>query len=139
MLIDKIQSNLSYEARVTKQVYTLVKSVLERKVLYFPRLKIFYFKNSSYQLLGELSIRLIGLTELTNSVRKNLQDFQLNTKVVQQSDEDQPSLDQVEILNVSCEKEGESSLNILLKEVLAADAAEETAVIGNESDRVLRY
>jgi len=59
--------------------------------------------------------------------------------VVQQSDEDQPSLDQVEILNVSCEKEGESSLNILLKEVLAADAAEETAVIGNESDRVLRY
>ncbi len=89
---------------------------------------MFYLKDSSYQLLGELSIKLIGSTELTNSVRENLWDFQLNIKVAQQSGEDQPSLDQVEILNVSCEEERKLSLNILLEEVLVADAAEEITV-----------
>ena len=95
-----------------------------------------YLKDGSYQLLGELSIRLISLTELTNSVRKNLWDFQLNDEVAQQSHEDQPSLDLVEILNVFSEDEGESSLNISLEEVLAADAVEETAVIGDKISRV---
>ena len=66
-----------------------------------------YLKDSSYQLLGELSIGLIGSTELTDSVGENLWDFQLNTEVVQQSHKDQPSLDLVEILNVSSE-DGES-------------------------------
>ncbi len=66
-------------------------------------------------------------------------DFQLNTEVVQQSGEDQPSLDQVKILNISCEKGGESSLNISLEEILAANVAEEAAVIGDEIDRVPRY
>ncbi len=61
-------------------------------------------------------------------------DFQLNTEVTQQSHVDQPSLDLVEILNISSEDEKESSLNISLKEVLAADA--ETAVNGDEIGRV---
>ena len=47
--------------------------------------------------------------------------------MAQQSHEDQPSLDLVEILNVSSEDGGESSLNISLKEVLAAGAVEEAA------------
>jgi len=72
MLIDEIQLNLSYEAKIAKRVYTLVKPVMGRKVPYFSKLKISYFKNSSYQLLRELSIRLIGSTKLTNSVKKNL-------------------------------------------------------------------
>ncbi len=93
-----------------------------------------YFKNSSYQLLGELSIRLIGSTELTNAVRENLWDFQLNTKMEQQSHEDQLLLDLVEILNVSSEDGEESSLNILLEKVLAADA--DTAVFGDETGKV---
>ena len=63
-------------------------------------------------------------------------DFQLNDKVVQQSHEDQLLLNLVEILNVSSENGRESSLNILLEEVLAADAIEETAVIGDEIGRV---
>ncbi len=79
--MDEAQPNLGHEVRVTKRAYTLVKPVLERKVLFFPKLKMSYFKDSSYQLLEELSIRLIGLTELTDSVRKDLWDFQLNTKV----------------------------------------------------------
>ncbi len=58
---------------------------------------------------------------------------------MQQSGEDQPSLDQVEILNVSCEKEGKSLLNISLEEVLAADVAEKTAVIDDEINRVPGY
>ncbi len=66
-----------------------------------------YLKDSSYQLLGELSLRLIGLTELTDSVKEDLWNFELNTKVAQQSHEDQPLLDLVEILNVSSE-DGES-------------------------------
>ncbi len=72
MLIDETQPNLGHEARVAKRAYTLVKSILGKKVPFFPRLKMSYLKDSSYQLLGELSIRLIGLTELTDSVRKDL-------------------------------------------------------------------
>ena len=72
MLIDKAQPNLSHEARIAKHVYTLVKPVMGRKVPFFPRFKISYLKDSSFQLIGELSIRLIGSTELTNSVRENL-------------------------------------------------------------------
>ena len=48
--------------------------------------------------------------------------------MVQQSHEDQPSLDLVEILNVSSEDEGESSLNISLEEVLAAGAIEDDEI-----------
>src|SRR6266540_7068482 len=92
MLMDEAQPNLGHEARVAKQAYTLVKPVLKRKVLFFLRLKMSYLKDSSYQLLRKLSIRLIGLTKLTNSVKENLWDFQLNDEVVQQSHEDQPSL-----------------------------------------------
>ncbi len=65
-------------------------------------------------------------------------NFLLNDKVVQQSYEDQPSLDLVKILNVSSKDRGESSLNILLEEVLAADVVEDTAVIGDEIGRILR-
>src|SRR6266542_1212172 len=119
MLMDEVQPNLGHEARVAKQAYTLVKPVLRRKVPFFPRLKMSYLKDSSYQLLGELSIRLIGSTELTNSVGKDLWDFQLNIEVAQQSHEDQPSLDLVEILNIFSEDGGESSLNISLEEILA--------------------
>src|SRR6266540_4216144 len=70
MLMDETQPNLGYKARVAKRAYILVKPILRRKVPFFLRLKISYLKDSSYQLLGELSISLIGLTELTNSVRK---------------------------------------------------------------------
>jgi len=45
-------------------------------------------------------------------------------------------LDLVEILNISSEDGGESSLNILLKEVLAVDVAEDVAVFGNKIGRV---
>ena len=65
-----------------------------------------------------------------------LWDFQLNTEVVQQSHEDQSSLDLVEILNVSSEDGGESSLNISLEEVLAAGAVEEAAIEDDEIGRV---
>ena len=75
MLMDKTQSNLGYEARVAKRAYTLIKPVLGKKVSYFPRLKISYLKDGSYQLLEELSIRVIGLMKLTNSVGENLWDF----------------------------------------------------------------
>src|SRR6266542_1576130 len=75
MLMDEIQLNLGHEARVVKRAYTLVKPVLGRKVPFFPRLKMSYLKDSSYQLLGELSISLIGSTELTDSVKENLWDF----------------------------------------------------------------
>src|SRR6266540_3982447 len=136
MLMDEIQPNLGHEARVAKRAYTLVKSVVGRKVPFFPRLKMSYLKDSSYQLLGELSISLIGLTKLTDSVGEDLWDFQLNTEVTQQSHEDQPSLDLVEILNVSNEDGGELSLNISLKEVLAADAVEKAAVDDDEIGRV---
>ena len=107
MLMDEAQPNLGHEARVAKRAYTLIKPVFGKKISFFPRLKISYLKNSSYQLLGELSIRLIGSTELTNSVEEDLWDFQLNTEVAQQLHEDQSSLDLVEILNVSSE-DGES-------------------------------
>src|SRR6266540_1997951 len=138
MLRDETQPNLGHKARMAKRAYTLVKPVLGRKVPFFPRLKMSYLKDSPYQLLGELSISLIGLTELTDSVGENLWDFQLNTEVAQQSHEDQPSLDLVEILNVSSEDEGESSLNISLEEVLAAGAVEEAAEEDEEISRVSR-
>ncbi len=63
-------------------------------------------------------------------------DFQLNTKVAQQSHEDQPLLNLVKILNISSEDGGESSLNISLEEVLAAGVVEETAVEDDEIGRV---
>ncbi len=59
--------------------------------------------------------------------------------MAQQSYEDQPSLDQVEILNVSCKDRGELLLNILLKEVLAADTVEEIAVIDDKMNKVFGY
>ncbi len=58
--------------------------------------------------------------------------------MAQQLHEDQPSLDLVEILNVSSEDGGESSLNISLEEVLAAGTAEEAAVEDDEIGRVPR-
>src|SRR6266498_3946360 len=136
MLMDEARPNLGHEARVVKRAYTLVKPVLRRKVPFFLRLKMSYLKDSSYQLLGELSIRLIGSIELTDSVEEDLWDFQLNTEVAQQSYEDQPSLDLVEILNVSSEDGEESSLNILLEEVLAVGVVEEAAVGDDEIGRV---
>src|SRR6266542_3715185 len=72
MLMDETQPNLGHEARVAKRAYTLVKPVLGRKVPFFPRLKMSYLKNSSYQLLEELSISLISSMELTDSVREGL-------------------------------------------------------------------
>jgi len=65
-----------------------------------------------------------------------LWDFQLNTEVAQQSHEDQPSLDLVEILNVTSEYEGESSLNISLEKVLTAGVVDETVVDDDEIGRV---
>ena len=57
--------------------------------------------------------------------------------MTQQSYENQLSFGQVEILNVTCEDGGELSLNILLKEILAADVVEDTAVIGDKISRIL--
>src|SRR6266498_2385784 len=138
MLMDETQPNLGHEARVAKRAYTLVKPVLGRKVLFFPRLKMSYLKDSSYQLLEELSISLIGSTELTDSVGENLWEFQLNTEVAKQSHEDQPSLDLVEILNVSSEDGKKSLLNISLEEILAASVVKETAVEDDEIGKVFR-
>ncbi len=56
--------------------------------------------------------------------------------MAQQLHEDQPSLDLVEILNVSSEDGGESSLNISLEEVLAAGAVEEDAVVDDGIGRI---
>jgi len=56
--------------------------------------------------------------------------------MVQQLYKDQPSLDLIEILNVASKDGGESSLNILLEEVLAVSTVEDTAVIGDESIRI---
>ena len=53
-----------------------------------------------------------------------------------QQQEDLPSLDLVEILNVSSEYGGESSLNISLEEVLAAGVVKETAAEDDEISRV---
>src|SRR6266511_3506611 len=136
MLMDEAQPNLGHEARVAKRAYTLIKPVLGRKVPFFPRLKMSYLKDSSYQLLGELSLRLIGSTELTDSVEEDLWNYQSNSEVAQQPHEDQLSLDQVEVLNASCKERGESSLNISLEEVLAAAAVEETAEGDDEIGRV---
>ena len=133
MLRDEVQPNLSYEARVAKRAYTFIKPVFGKKVPFFSRLKMSYLKDSSYQLLGELSIGLVGSTELTDSVGEDLWNFQLNTEVTQQSHENQPSLDLVEILNVSSENGRESSLNILL-----AGIVEEIAADDDEISRVPR-
>src|SRR6266542_5235016 len=138
MLRDEAQPNLGHEMRVAKRAYTLVKPVLGRKVSFFPRLKMSYLKDSSYQLLRELSISLIGSTELTDFVGENLWHFQLNTEVAQQSHEDQPSLDLVEILNVSSEDGGESSLNVSLEEVLAAGTEEGAVTEDDEISRIPR-
>ncbi len=59
--------------------------------------------------------------------------------MVQQPCKDPPLLDLVEILNVSSENRGESSLNISLKEVLVADAVNKTTVIGDEISRVPEF
>ena len=138
MLTDEAQPNLGHKARVAKRAYTLVKPVLGRKVPFFLRLKISYLKDSFYQLLEELSIRLIGSTKLTDSVGENLWDFQLNTEVVQQSHKDQPSLDLVEILNISSEYGEKSSLNISLEKILAVGAVKRAAVDNDEIGRVPR-
>ncbi len=79
--MDEAQPNLGHEARVAKRAYTLIKPVLGRKVPFFPRLKMSYLKDSSYQLLGELSLRLIGSTELTDSVGEDLWNYQPNSEV----------------------------------------------------------
>ncbi len=63
-------------------------------------------------------------------------NYQPNSEVTQQPHKDQLSLDQVEVLNASCEERGESSLNISLEEVLAAAAVEETAEGDDEIGRV---
>ncbi len=68
--------------------------------------------------------------------RKGMWDFQLNIEVAQQSHEDLLSLDLVKILNVFSEDGRESSLNILLEEVLAAGAIEESAVGDDKIGRV---
>jgi len=65
-------------------------------------------------------------------------DFQLNSKVTQQSYEDQSTLDLVEILNVSSEDGRESSLNISLEEVLVADVVK-AAVVDDEIGRVSEF
>ncbi len=70
--MDETQPNLGHEARVAKRAYILIKPVVRRKVPFFSRLKMSYLKDSFYQLLEKLSIRLIGSTKLTNAVRKNL-------------------------------------------------------------------
>jgi len=70
--MNETHSNLDDKIRVIKQAYTLVKLVFKSKIPYFLRLKIFYLKDSLYQLLEELSIKLIDLTELTIFMRKNL-------------------------------------------------------------------
>ena len=56
--------------------------------------------------------------------------------MAQQSHKDQPSLDLVEILNISSGDGGESSLNISLEEVLAAGTVEEAAAEDDEIGRV---
>ena len=72
MLKDKVQPNLGHKVRVAKWAYTLVQPVIRNRIPFFSRLKMSYLKDSSYALLGELSLRLIGSTELTDSVRENL-------------------------------------------------------------------
>ena len=56
--------------------------------------------------------------------------------MTQQSHKDQPSLDLVEILNVSNESGGELSLNISLEEVLAAGTVNKTTVDDDEIGKV---
>ena len=53
-----------------------------------------------------------------------------------QSHKDQPLLNQVEVLNASCEKGGESLLSLTLNIVIGVAAI---TVIDNEIDRIFRY
>jgi len=46
--MNEAQPNLGYKARVVKHAYVLVKPIMERKVPFFPRLKISYLKDSSF-------------------------------------------------------------------------------------------
>jgi len=48
-------------------------------------------------------------------------------------------LNQKEVLNAFCENEEESSLNILLEEVLTVNAINNTAIIGDKTNRILGY
>ncbi len=58
--------------------------------------------------------------------------------MAQQSYEDQPLLDLVEILNVSSGDGRESSLNTSLEEVLAVNAIDKTTVISDEISKISR-
>ena len=88
--------------------------------------------------MHSIFIRVVKHEIYVISEDKKLWDFQLNSEVAQQVYEDQPSLNLVEILNVSSEHGGESSLNISLEEVCAAAAVEETTVGNDEISRVFR-
>jgi len=71
-----------------------------------------------------------------------LWNFSDKAFMMQQLHKNQPSLDQVEVLNTVCEKEGELLLLYILEEVLAADTVNEaadTAVIGDKMNRIFRY
>jgi len=59
--------------------------------------------------------------------------------VVQQSYKDRLSLDQVEVLNTVCKNEEKSSLNILLKEILTADAVNKTIVNSDKMVKISKY
>ncbi len=50
-----------------------------------------------------------------------LQNFDLLNKVIQQSHENHPSLNQVEVLNISYKNKEESLLNIIFKKILTAN------------------
>ena len=59
--------------------------------------------------------------------------------MIQQLYEDQPSLNQKEVLNALCKDRKKLLLNISLKEVLAMKIINETAIIGDKIDRILRF
>ena len=62
--------------------------------------------------------------------------------MMQQSHENQLSLDQVEVLNAFCEKRDESLLSFTLEEILAANAVNGITVItviGDKMDRIFGY
>ncbi len=61
---------------------------------------------------------------------------------MQQLYEDQPSLNQIEVLNTFCKEGRESLLSLNLKKVLAADLVNKitiAAIIGDEINKVFRY
>ena len=110
----------------------LIKLIHESKTFIAKGLVLSMFWKYVYKLVRSETQAMLIIIQLYN-----LWDFQLNTEVAQQSHEDQPSLNLVEILNVSSEDREELSLNISLEEVLAADAIDNITVIGDETDRVL--